>query len=485
MEQKQRTAAYARVSSMTASQENSLIAQTGYYRQYIQDNPRYEFAGVYADQESGKNANNRKQFNLLLKACRNGDVEMIITKSIARFARNLVETLQIVIEMRQRGIGIIFEKESINSLDPSSDLKLSLYASFAENELESQSANIKWAARKRYQAGQVEFNLMYGYRYLGNKQHEIVPEEAEIVKEIFERYVNGEGTRKIAVSLNERGVKKKVGEKPWVSHDVLRVITSEKYTGDAILQKTVSEKFDKVKNNGQAPQYYVENNHPAIVTHEQFDKANEILKSRQWSRDSVHFQPKSPFVAKIICGCCGTTYLRRKHHGGSINRGTLAWECGRYASSGKQSCPGSRCFNEKEFLELFLSAYNEAATVRVAESKPARLDEVLKDLLAEERNLSALRAKGYISRDAYLEEQASLVAQIKATEDEYAETTKHEGGGMFKPVQRFSDGLVRQLEQAVMNDLKITFKFRNGVEIHRFFNSFRRKPLKQNPTEVN
>jgi hypothetical protein len=386
--------------------------------------------------------------------------------------------------MRQRGIGIIFEKESINSLDPTSDLKLSLYACFAESELESQSANIKWAARKRYQNGEVEFSLCYGYRYMGGKQVEIIPEEAEIVKEIFGRYVKGEGCRTIAVSLNGRNVKKKTGSKLWTSTDIARTIRNEKYVGDAILQKTVSEKFGKVKNTGQAPQYYVSNNHPAIVTRELFDKANEILKSREWSRDGVNHPPKSPFVAKIICGCCGTTYLRRKHHGGSINRGTLAWECGRYASSGKQACSGSRSFNEKEFLELFLSAYNEAATVRVAESKPARLDEVLKDLLAEERNLSALRAKGYISKGAYQAEQASLAAQIKATEDEYAETTKHEGGGAFKPAAEFSDGLVRQLEQAVMNDLEITFKFRNGVEIHRFFNSYRRKPKKQDPTEV-
>jgi DNA invertase Pin-like site-specific DNA recombinase len=478
MEQKQRTAAYARVSSLTDEQELSLIRQTEYYREYIQSNPKLEFAGVYADQMSGKSSDKRKQFSQMLKACRNGDVDRVITKSISRFARNLIETLQIVRELRQMGIGITFEKECIDTLDPTSDLRLSLYATFAESELSSLSGNIKWAARKRYQSGEVEFNVMYGYRYLGGKRHEIIPEEAAVVKEIFERYVGGEGARKIALSLNERGIKRKVGDTPWVSHDVLRVITSEKYTGDAIHQKTVSEKFIKVKNPGQAPQYYVTNNQPAIVSHELFDRAQEILKTRRWSRADVTPAEHSPFVGKIKCGNCGTAYLKRKHHNNKPCA-RWGWECARYASSGKQSCPDSRMFRDDELKELYLSAYNEAVNKGAAESKPGRLGDALKDLLSQERELAALRAKGYISREAYNAEQTALVAQIEATEAEYAEMTRREGGGVMKPTEAYEDGLVRALTQAEMNDLQITFRFKNGAVIRRFFNSYHRRIHKE------
>jgi DNA invertase Pin-like site-specific DNA recombinase len=481
MEVKTKAAAYARVSTLSEAQEFSLIRQTEHYREYIQNNPEYEFAGVYADQMSGKSVDKRKQFNLLLKACRDGDVKLIITKSISRFARNLCETLEIVRELRMRGIGVLFEKESLNTLDPTSDLRLSLYAGFAENELKSHSGNLKWAARKRYQSGEVEFNVCYGYRYLGDKKHEIIPEEAAIVKEIFERYINGEGARTIAVSLNGRGVKKKVGSKPWVSHDVLRTLTCEKYTGNAILQKTVSENFKKTVNTGQVPQYYVANNHPAIISQELFDKANEILSSRKWSRDSVAPIQHSPFTGKIKCGCCGTAYNMRKRGYGKYKR--WGWECARYSSSGKATCPDSRAFRDDELKEIFLSAYNEAVNNGSAESKPVRTGEALKDMLAQERELSALRAKGYVSREAYLSEQAKLVREIKALEAEYAEAAKCDGGGIMKPAKEYSDGLVKHLETAKMDDLEITFTFRNGAVMRRFFNTYRRRNLKQNNME--
>jgi DNA invertase Pin-like site-specific DNA recombinase len=476
MEQKEKMAGYARVSTLDKCQELSLIHQTDWVRDYVQKQPKYEFAGIYADQISGKSADKRKEFNLLLKACRNGEVQMIITKSISRFARNLCETLETVRELRRLGVGIIFDKESINTLDPSSDLKLSLYATFAERELDSLSGNIQWAARKRFKEGHVEFNLMYGYRYLGGKKHEIIPEEAAIVREVFERYIGGEGARTIAVSMNAKGAKKKMGDKPWVSHDILRIITNEKYTGNAILQKTVSdESFKKVKNTGQVQQFYVENNHPAIISQEIFNKANAILDSRKWKRDSVApFKPRSPLTGKVICGCCGTTYNRRTLHSGCRNHPIAAWECSRYSSSGKASCPDSKMIHDRELKELFLSAYNEAVKGGF-ESQPVRIDEALRDLLSQERELSALRAKGYIPRQAYQEEQAKLVAQIKELEAEYAELTKR-GDGVMKPETEYSDTLTRFLEQATLNGLEITFKFTNGAVIKRAMNSFRRKP---------
>jgi DNA invertase Pin-like site-specific DNA recombinase len=435
-----------------------------------------EFAGVYADQMSGKSADKRKRFNELLAACRRGEIDRIITKSISRFARNLCQTLSVVRELRRRGIGITFEKESLDTLDTAADFRLSLYAAFAENELNSQAENIAWAARKRFQKGEVEFNVCYGYRYLGGKRHEIIPDEADTVREIFERYASGrEGARMIAAALNKRGVKKKIGDKPWVSRDILRVLTCEKYTGNAILQKTVSENFKKKRNTGQAPQYYVTGNHPAIISQELFDKANEILASRKWKRNEVSpAHAPSPFTGKIICGGCGTAYNMRKRGNGKYRR--WGWECARYSSSGKSCCPTSRAFRDDELRELFLSAYNEAALYKAVESKSARLEESIRDLLSQERELSALRAKGYIGRDAYRDEQAKLAAQIKALETEYAETVKRDGGGKsLKPANEYSDALVGFLKTSKITDLEIVFEFTNGAAIRRFFTSRRRR----------
>lgn len=479
MKKKQNVAAYCRVSTLSEHQEFSLLHQTEYYREHIKGNPEFNFAGVYADQMSGKSVDKRKQFKQLLKACRNGEVQMVLTKSISRFARNLCETLEVVRELRQLGVGIVFEKESINTLDPTSDLKLSLYAAFAEKELDSLSGNIRWAARKRYKEGQVEFNTTYGYRYLGDKKHEIIPDEAAVVKEVFERYINGEGGRRIAVSLNDRAVKKKVSDKPWASSDVLRIVKCEKYTGNAILQKTVTdENYKKVKNTGQAPQYYVENNHPAIISQETFDKANAILDSRKWKRESRAPVERSPITGKIKCGCCGTGYnLRKQHRQQSIIM--RRWECARYSSSGKASCPDSKSFKDSEFKELFLSAYNEAVDGGAAESKPMVISEALQDLLAQERELTVFRAKGYIPRQAYHEEQEKLVAQIKELEQEYTETTKREGWSDMKSADEYSDDLIKFLKEVKAEVLTLTFEFINGATVSRELSHYRRKVIKE------
>src|SRR5690554_788998 len=222
MKSKMRKCGYARVSTLAEEQEHSLVSQTEYYKELIENEPDSIFVGIYADRKSGKNTRQRPQFMEMIKAAKRGEIDYIITKSIARFARNLVETLRIIRELRAINVGVYFEKEKIDTLDTASDFMISLYSIIAESELTSMSENVKWAARKRYQNGSVELNSnLYGYT-LKDGQLTPISNEAEIVKEIYQRYAGGEGYTRIARNINERRVKKKKDDTQWNSNDVKR-----------------------------------------------------------------------------------------------------------------------------------------------------------------------------------------------------------------------------------------------------------------------
>jgi len=217
----------------------------------------------------------------------------------------------------------------------------------------------------------------------------------------------------------------------------------------------------------------VENNHPAIISQETFNRANEILNSRKWSTKDRKPKEHHALAGKIFCGHCGTTYGRRGTTGGAHRPFVWRWECGRYASSGKAACPDSFTFKESELIELFLSAYNEAVDGGFAESKDSRLSDALKELLAEERELSTLRAKGYIMRADFESEQVKLIAEIKRIESELTARTKKAGGKMNK-ANEYDGALVRFLDKARIFGLEITFYFNNGAEIKRRFCTNRR-----------
>lgn len=468
METKKRKCGYARVSTLAEEQEHSLVAQTEYYRDLIQNDPNAEFVGIYADKRSGKNTRQRPQFMAMLKAARRGEIDYIITKSIARFARNLVETLNIVHELRAMNVGVYFEKENIDTLDSSADFILSIYSTVAEGELISMSENVKWAARKRYAKGSVELNsLIYGYTL---KDGELipVPEEAAIVREIFERYANGEGHNRIARALNARGVKKKASDGLWRSTDIGRILANEKHIGDALLQKTFKENFRPVKNKGEIPQTYVENNHEANIGRAVFESVQERLweVGKQAAKRIPY--PLSPFSSKIKCAECGKGYLRRKN-----NRNTpyekWIWSCQTYFQHGRSYCGGHN-IREQDLQALFLSAYNEAAGYENPDAPTVNLSESIKALLSQERELIALKVKGYISRPAYEEQHGELVKMIKETEAalllEARKVSKK-----CEPAEEYSDALAATLEAAAIDGFTITFTFKNGAVIRRLFNN--------------
>ncbi len=279
---RKRVAAYARVSMESERLVHSLSAQVSYYSKLIQSNPEWEYAGVYADSGvSGTQMVRRGEFKRMLEDCEAGRIQIILTKSISRFARNTVDLLETVRHLKELGIEVRFEKEKINSLSEDGELMLTLLASFAQEESRSISENAKWAIRKRYENGEPRHSILYGYR-LVNGRVVIEPDEAEIVRMIFNSYLDGMSFYAIANFLNEKGIPSFYG-KGWSTTVVGATIRQEKYTGCCLLQKYYTEDcitHREKKNCGELPMFYVEDTHPAIISKETFDRAQREICAR-------------------------------------------------------------------------------------------------------------------------------------------------------------------------------------------------------------
>lgn len=309
--ERKKVAAYARVSKETTRLVNSISAQVCYYRTLIQENPEWEYVGVYADCGiTGTLTSKRSEFQRMLADCEAGKIQIILTKSIARFARNTVDLLETVRHLKTLGIEVRFEKERIHSLSEEGELMLSLLASFAQEESRSISENTKWGIRKRYETGEIGIRnkRLFGYRYNG-EEYVVVPEEAEMVNIIFMRFISGVSVGEIRRELS--GAEIFSGQNDRFSYSKIRyILQNEFYIGDRKYQKCFVEdpiKKKKKKNCGQLPQYYIENDHVPIISREIFAEAQAELERR-----SKFINPTYCFSKKIKCGICGRFYTRKK-----------------------------------------------------------------------------------------------------------------------------------------------------------------------------
>ena len=273
---KKRVAAYARVSSGKDAMLHSLSAQVSYYSDYIQNNG-WEYAGVYADKAITGTKDKRESFQKLLAECRNGNVDMVITKSISRFARNTVTLLTTVLELKDAGVEVFFQKENIFTLDSKGELLITIMSSLAQEESRSISENVTWGQRKSFSDGKVKlpYKRFLGYRKGADGTPEIVPEEAEIILRIYSDFISGKAPSTIAKELTRDGILTPGGKTEWEKKVVLSILTNEKYKGAALLQKRYTVDFLQKKtkvNEGEVPQYYVENSHPAIIEPEEWDR---------------------------------------------------------------------------------------------------------------------------------------------------------------------------------------------------------------------
>lgn len=354
---KKRVAAYARVSCGKDTMRHSLSAQISYYEDYIVKNADWEFAGIYADEAKTGTKENREQFQLLLSECRAGRIDMVITKSVSRFARNTVTLLAAVRELKSLRIDVYFEEQNIYSLSAEGELMLTLMASIAQEESLSCSDNCKWRIRKGFAAGRASTCTMLGYR-LVNGVITLIPDEADVVKEIFDLYLSGFGVQAIANTLNERGVAtdKHLTWHPSSIRDILR---NEKYMGDLRLQLTyVKDHLSKqqLPNNGALPQYYVENDHEPIISKDIFF----AVQAESGRREKAYPTRKgsfSAFTGVIRCAICGKNYRRKKTPYNTV------WCCSTFNTKGKDYC-ASKMIPEETLkhmaaLALSLGAFDE------------------------------------------------------------------------------------------------------------------------------
>ena len=347
--ERKKVAAYARVSRDTERLMNSVSAQVSYYSAFIQNNPEWEYAGVYADCGiSGTGTARRSEFLRMLADCEDGRIDIILTKSISRFARNTVDLLETVRHLKSLGIEVRFEKEHINSLSEDGELMLSLLASFAQEESRSISENVKWGVRRRFQSGEIGTanKHILGYRYdEDEKKYVIIPEEAETVRWMFQMYIDGVSFRRIAENMNRVGIRTTLGN-DFQEASVRQLIFNEVYTGDIRRQKCyMADPITKakVKNGGELPQYYMADCHEAIIDRETYAKVQAEMERR-----AGLVNPTYPFTGKMKCGVCGQPFTRKK---GTVRGKTYVhWICRSKKETG-MSCTSVN-FSEEELERI-------------------------------------------------------------------------------------------------------------------------------------
>ena len=509
-----RVAAYCRVSTDSEEQLTSYQNQMRVYTEMIAANKEWEFAGLYADEGiSGTRADKRPEFQRMIRDCQNGKIDYIITKSVSRFARNTVECLEYVRSLKAQGIGIFFEEQNIDTLKNESELYLVIYAGFAQSESESISKHITWTYRKKFEEGKVSFQYknFLGYRKGADSQPEIVPEEAAIVERIYEMFLAGQPVKMIAQTLQAEKIEIPGKNLSFSKNMIMNILRNEKYCGDCILQKTVTvdciSKTRKV-NQGEAPMYIVENNHPAIISREVFNRAQEELirrqalraKSDKTSITATGKYSKYALTEVLQCAECGSRYRRVTWtaHG----RKKIVWRCISRLDYGTKHCKDSitveeealhgavvRALNrfhaedESTYLTLMKATIGEAIGINGGSEEidllTRRIDTLNKrmlDLVNEtvaagkdvessedefkgisdqieqlNRRIAAIQENVHKdgSRQARLEEIQSIIAKRGANETQY------------------DDSIVRQMIECIKvhNDGKLTIIFGGGYEI--------------------
>lgn len=502
MHVKKRVAAYARVSTNDEEQQTSYEAQIDYYTQHIKANGDWEFVEVYTDEGiSGTNTKKRDGFRRMVQDALDGKIDLILTKSVSRFARNTVDTLTTVRQLKEKGVEVYFEKENIYTLDSKGELLITIMSSLAQEESRSISENVTWGQRKRFADGKV--NMPYK-RFLGYAKGEdgtpkIVESEAEIVRLIYKLFLQGKTQNFIARYLTAKGIPTPGKKKKWNVSTVLSILQNEKYKGDAVLQKRFTVDFltktTKV-NEGEVPQYYVENSHPAIIEPEVFDMVQAEIKRRK----PIGRQQSGVgcFSGKIICGECGGFYGSKVWHSTSKYRRTV-WQCNNKFKN-ETHCKTPH-LSEEVLQRIFVEAFN-----RVIEDKERIIGdfdaiiEVLTDISSLDKESTKLRdecavvmelirkcveenAHSATDQSEYQERYNELVDRYETAkrrldaiaDEKQARAAKRESISRFLTDLKRLDGLLAEFDEelwyATVDTMTVRLEceaivtFKNGTEI--------------------
>lgn len=374
-----RVAAYCRVSTDDEEQLTSYEAQKTYYTDKIMNNKNWTMAGVFADEGiTGTSARKRPEFLRMVRQCRQGKIDVVLAKSISRFARNTVDCLNYIRALKELGIAVIFEKENINTLETDSEILITMMGAFAQAESESISANVRWGKRQAMREGKVSFQYtrLYGYQKGGDGQPEIIPEQAEVVRRIFDAYIAGASVRTIKEGLEADNIPSSNGKSEWSVSAIQGILRNEKYCGDVLLQKTfISDCIDgkAVKNTGQLPMYLIRNNHEAIIDRSKFEQVQVELARRAGTRKATPkatvsglacYSGKYALTERLVCGECGTLYRRCTWT--SQGKKRIVWRCISRTDYGRKYCHDSPTMDEVPLQNAILKAVNAMMSHRDA-----------------------------------------------------------------------------------------------------------------------
>jgi len=482
---KLRVAAYCRVSTETEEQNSSYEVQVAHYTEFIKKNAEWEFAGIFADDGiSGTNTKKREEFNRMIDECMEGNIDLVITKSISRFARNTLDCLKYIRQLKDKNISVFFEKENINTMDAKGEVLLTIMASLAQQESQSLSQNVKLGLQYRYQQGKVQVNHN---RFMGYTKDEegnliIVPEEAEIIKRIYREYLEGKSLAGIGRDLEKDDILTAAGKPRWRPETIKKILLNEKYIGDALLQKTFTVDFltkKRVKNEGQVPQYYVENSHVAIMPKELYLQAQGELHRRNniytgADNNKRLYSSKYAMSTITFCGECGDIY--RRVYWNIHGRKEFVWRCVTRIDQGPKVCK-NRTVKEGDLYDAVMTAINrllaggdnmirtleENIHAVIGDTTEYKIAEINNLLEEKQKELISLANKGkdFDKRQTLLVEDASLSGENERINELIEFIRKNK----FRTLE-YDDKLVRKIIQNVtVYEEHFVISFKSGIEM--------------------
>jgi DNA invertase Pin-like site-specific DNA recombinase len=540
--QKLRVCAYCRVSTNSEDQLSSYKSQMKYYTDLIKKNNEWEFVAIYADEAATGTNDRRQDFQRLINDCMNGEIDMVITKSISRFARNTLDTLKYVRMLKEKTIAVYFEDEKINTLTMDGELLLVVLSSVAQQEVENISANVKKGLKMKMKRGElVGFHGCLGYDYHpDDKTITINQQEAEIVRYIFTRYIEGAGGMVIGKELENFGYKTKRNSPQWAESTITGIIRNEKYKGDILMGKTftvdpISKR--RLNNFGEEDKFYIRKHHESIISEEIFEKAQEILRRRSRARNChleggkrEKFSRQYAFSCMLECGFCGGTLTRRSWHAGTEHQKTV-WQCVTSTKKGKENCPDSKgipeqaiekafvesyrilCDNDKDILKEFLQRMEQALNASNISKQLTKVEKDISFMQQKRSKLVDLHLDGSIDKAIYKEKSVEINNKLEQLESEHQgllgmaddekdnkrrllefKKTLEQNGALEKFDRYVFESIVEKVivgtvdEAGNKDPYKLTFIYKTGFEDSKDSDKFKparkNKELKSSPAEL-
>lgn len=504
---KKRVCGYCRVSTDSTKQHTSYMAQTEYYESYIQKQSEWEFAGIFADESSGTKVKNRDGFHQMISECERGNIDLILTKSVTRFARNTVDSIKTVRYLKSLGVSIYFEKENINTMSEQSEQMLTILSSVAQGESENISQNSKWGVQKRFRDGSFKISCApYGYKKDDNGDLIINYEESLIIRRIFNEYLNGKGSYAIAKMLTQEKIPTIKTSKKWNDSVVKELLHNPVYCGELLLQKTYTTEslpFTKKKNHGELQKFSIKDNHEPIITEEEFKMVHEIYEYRRKQAkidDSGKNLNRYEFSSKILCAECGGTFRRQKIYIGKPYE-RVQWCCVNHIE--RIELCGTKAVREENIKETYLLMWNKLVSnheeiltpllgalkgLHISKEQEIIINDwnkKIEEINEQSQILSRVMHKGYMDSAIFMQEQMTLEIELqeyRKKRDGLLEANRHqkEINGTMRLLQiiRYNpsplDDYQEELLSATVDKIiigpsgEITFRLINGLHLKEY-----------------